>query len=106
DDIRQRLEQIEKMLSKMQPTQQRTSGYAGGPNSGRVSLVNAYSEEILFIVNGTKSYRLAPNASMQLDGVPAGALSYQIMSNSWGVGAARTTPLAAGETLTLTAVPQ
>jgi hypothetical protein len=102
EEIRQRLDQIEKLLVKLQPTQQRVAMAAPTNGLGRMMLVNMYPEELLFVING-RSYRVESNRTMPLEGVPPGTLSYEVISPTWGRRAARTTTLGANETLTVTA---
>jgi len=72
------------------------------PQTGRLVLVNNYTEEMIFNVNG-RTYRVAAGMSLPLEGFPAGVLSYQVISPTWGVRGSNTTTLAAGETFTVTA---
>ena len=59
-------------------------------------LSNRYPEEMLFIVNGT-SYRVAPGSTRVLDPQPAGTITYEVLSPTWGLLRRRTTTLAANE---------
>ncbi|MCI0637465.1 MAG: hypothetical protein L0Y72_27845 [Gemmataceae bacterium] len=101
DDIRTTLNAIEQAILKLQPS---TSRVALSPPSaaGRVMLVNMYPEELLFVIN-QKPYRVAPNASHQIEGVPAGLVRYEVLSGTWGPRANSSTNLASNETFTLTA---
>ena len=106
EEIRTRLSAIEKALATLQATKDSNIRKAFSPPTNgsvaRVMLVNLYAEDLLFIVND-RSYRVEPNRQMQLDGVPAGALTYQVISPTWGSRAHRTTAVQPNETLTLTA---
>jgi hypothetical protein len=108
EEIRNRLAAIELALTRLQPaavpsTSSRTSLSAPtSANHGRVNLVNLYNEDMLFVVNG-RHYRVAPGASLPLDGLPSGSLTYEVMSPTWGLRAHQTTTLLPTETLTLTA---
>ena len=97
EEIRSRLEQIEKSLKNGTSRVAMTP-----PATSRVLLVNLYPEELLFTVNG-RPYRVPPNATMPLEGQMPGALSYEVVSPTWGLRAANTTTLRPNETFTLTA---
>lgn len=71
-------------------------------NTGRVMLVNLYSEELLFIINGA-SYRVPANKSRMIENVPTGTLRYEVFADRWGSLENRITTLAAGDTFTLSA---
>jgi hypothetical protein len=101
DDIRTKLAAIEQAIIKLGPTEKRLA-LSPPTQVGRVVLVNLYPEELLFIVN-QKRYRVDPNATMTLDNIPAGVLSYEVLSATWGQRARSTTTLAANETFSLTA---
>lgn len=101
DDIQRRLTDIQQALTKLQPsTRVAMSAPTGG--TGRVVLVNAYTDDMTFYVNG-QPYAVGPGARAVLDNVPAGTLTYQAVSDIWGWRGGRTTSLAPNETLTLTA---
>jgi hypothetical protein len=103
DEIKVTLANIEQAILKLQPSSNRIAlSPPSSPATGRVMLVNVYPEELLFVVN-QKTYRVAPGATMPLDGVPAGVLNYEVISGTWGLRARSTTNLAPGETFTLTA---
>ena len=67
-----------------------------------MQLVNDYSEELLFLVNG-RAYRVAPGTTHTVEEMPAGAFNYEVISPTWGSRARNTPMLAAGETFTITA---
>ena len=97
EEIRSRLEQIEKSLKNG------TSRFAmSPPATSRVLLVNLYPEELLFTVNG-RPYPVPPNTTMPLENQMPGALTYEVISRTWGLRAANTTTLRPNETFTLTA---
>ncbi len=109
EEIRSRLSNIEQILSRMQSASNRIAGYApttgsvpAGTPTGRVLLENFYPEEMLFIVNG-QMRRLSPNSVVSLDAVPAGSLTYEVASPTWGQRKRDTTNLAANETFRITA---
>jgi hypothetical protein len=101
DDIRNRLGLIEKTLSTMQTSSANRIALSP-PSQGRVVLMNFYPEELLFIVN-QKPHRVAPNATVPLDAIPAGTLQYEVISPTWGQRARSQTTLSPNETFTLTA---
>ncbi|MBI3410679.1 MAG: hypothetical protein HY040_20270 [Planctomycetes bacterium] len=100
EDIRTKLAAIEQALGKLAPTEKRVA--LASPQIGRVVLVNLYPEELLFVVN-QKTYRVGPNMTAAVDNLPTGALTYEVVSPTWGLRARNTTNLAANETFTLTA---
>jgi hypothetical protein len=65
-------------------------------------LVNQYSGELLFIVNGV-GHRLPPQTSKLVENIPVGALGIEVFSTRFGVFNRQATTLAGGETFTLTA---
>jgi hypothetical protein len=101
------LKAIQDGIAKLAPTQKRSSAYpANGTatNTGRVMLVNQYSDELLFIVNGV-GHRLPPQTSKLVENIPVGALGIEVFSSRFGVFNRQATTLAGGETFTLTANP-
>jgi hypothetical protein len=98
EDIKNRLAKIEQDLAKLTTTR---TAFSPAP-SGRLQLVNHYTEDLLFIVNG-RAYRVAPGATQTLEQVPAGVFRYEVVSPMWGVRAVNNPVLAAGETFTITA---
>jgi hypothetical protein len=96
---------IEEAIRKLRATEPTTGRIALSPppSTGRVVLSNMYHEVMLFVIND-KSHRVAPGAMAVLDNIPAGALSYEAISPTWGLVRARSTAtLPANETFTLTA---
>jgi hypothetical protein len=59
---------------------ERTSFYPAP--AGALLVENRYAEPILLVVGGA-SYRIEPNQSRQVEGIPAGTINYSIIS-SWG----------------------
>jgi hypothetical protein len=109
EDVRKRLGSIEDALARLRPPDSTSSRVALSPPSptpmpsGRVVLTNMHYEDVLFVIN-QKPYRLAPGAAVTIDAVPAGALTYEAISQPWGVVQPRTNRnLLANETFTLTA---
>lgn len=100
EEIKTKLGQIEQTLDKMQQPSPRVS--LSPPSLGRVILVNQYNEDLLFVVN-QKQYRVAPYTTVRLENQPAGALSYEVISGTWGLRARNNTTLLGNETFTLTA---
>jgi hypothetical protein len=98
EELRNRLSNIEQKLNES------SSRVALSPSGtvGRLMLVNLYNEDLVFTVNG-QTYRVPAGRTMPVDNVPAGAVSYELISPTWGRRAQTTTRLAANETLTLTA---
>jgi hypothetical protein len=107
DEIISRLDRLEKSLAALQTpaiggSERKSFASPAGANFGRVLLVNLYSEDMLFIVND-RPYRVESGKTVQLDGVPTGALNYHVFSDRWGTRALKTTSLQPSETLTVTA---
>ena len=101
------LKAIQDGIAKLAPTQKRSSAYPSNgtaANTGRVMLVNQYSDELLFIVNGV-GHRLPPQTSKLVENIPVGALGIEVFSSRFGVFNRQATTLAGGETFTLTANP-
>lgn len=106
EDIRLKLGSIEQAILKLAPGKDRVSmsppTTASTTNTGRVVLVNMYSEDMLYIVNG-RTFRVAPSASRVLEAMPAGMLTYEVVSPTWGVRSNDRTILGANETFTISA---
>ncbi len=102
DDIRAKLGNIEQAILKLQPPSNRVSLSPPVAASGRVVLVNLFSEDVLFVVNQVP-YRVAPGSNRPIENVIAGNLNYELIAQPWGQVGRNTTRLAANETLTLTA---
>lgn len=106
EDIKTKLGSIEQAILKLQPSSTRVAMSAPtGPTvaaTGRFLLVNLYNEELLFLVNG-KTYRVAPGFSVPVDGIAAGAVTYEVISPTFGSRARNTVNLVPNETFTLTA---
>ena len=97
-ELKKQLTSIEHAIKGMGETHVSKSG----PSMGRLMLVNNYAEDLLFIVNN-RNIRVLPGMAMPLDGVPAGSLTYEIFSPTYGPRGRITTMLNPNETLTLTA---
>ena len=95
EELRALLTRIEGLLQAMAPAG-RVAGFGPAGQTGRIMLSNRYPEEMLFIVNGT-SYRVAPGSTRVLDPQPAGTITYEVLSPTWGLLRRRTTTLAANE---------
>src|SRR5262249_48189637 len=95
EELKLKLGQIEKMLAGLQGP---AAPPVAAPGAGRVHLVNNHVDELLFIING-RQFRVPPRAGMGVEGLAAGALSYEVLSPRFGRLAARTTTLNANETL-------
>jgi cytochrome c556 len=100
DEIKAKLGQIERDIANLQ-TKSRVS-LSPSVNTGRVMLVNLYPEELLFVVNG-RNYRVPPNRHMPLENHPAGALTYEVIAQGYGMIVRKTSSLDPNETFTITA---
>jgi len=92
-------------IAKLGPTEKRTSmsmpnGTAS--NMGRVVLVNLYSQDLLFTVNGM-DLRVPARTTKTVENIPVGTLRYSVFSDRWGILQSQSTSLAANDTFTLTA---
>jgi hypothetical protein len=108
EETRSSLKAINDTIAKMGPTKERLSmSPANGTTSsgGRVMIVNLYSDDLLFLING-KAYRVPAGRSQLLDNIPVGAVQYRVHSSRWGTLVDQSTTLLAGETFTLTAADQ
>ncbi len=109
DEFHARISRLEKLLEAMQTPSigaERRSFYAPNtapaPTTGKVALVNLYSERMTFVVNGA-DYFVEPGQMLELKNFPAGAVSYEVISPSWGVRRRTMTTLQPTETLSVTA---
>ncbi len=100
DDIKLRLEQMERDISGLKSGSR--VAFSPPAVTGRLALVNRTNEEMLFLVNGN-SYRVNPLATKIIEGFPAGAVTYEVVSSLRGSAGQRLTNLPANYTLTLTA---
>ena len=95
-DAQNRLTQLEKQViqlrNELDAAQKRVSLYP--PNNkpqtsyypatvGTLVIENRYSEPVLFVL-GSARYRVDPFTSRQIEGVPLGPVTYEVIS-SWGV---------------------
>jgi hypothetical protein len=104
-----RIKTLEKDLAQLKGEHKKVrDAFFSGPGvekpagGGRLVLVNHYMEDMLFIING-KPHRIAPGKTVAFEAFPPGAITYEIVSPTWGLRARTTTTLAPGETITLTA---
>ena len=105
EEFRSSLKSLQETIAKMGPTKERISlspPSGATTNMGRVMLVNLYTDDLLFLVNGTP-YRVPAGKSRMVDNVPVGTLQYLVHSDRWGTLENRSTNLAGGDTFTLTA---
>jgi uncharacterized coiled-coil protein SlyX len=101
-DLQNKLTEIQQTLNKLQSSS-RVAMSSPAPSLGRVVLVNSYPDEsLLFVLNG-HAYTLAPNTQQTVENIPVGTLTYEVFSPRYGLRRSNTLPLAANETVTLTA---
>ena len=101
------LKAIQDGIAKLAPGEKRSSAYpANGTatNTGRVMLVNNYSDDLLFIINGLR-YRAPAHTSRLVENIPVGPVNIEIAADRFGIFNRQATTLAAGDTFTLTANP-
>lgn len=101
EEIRLKINALEQAISKA-TTSARLSMAAPAPTMGRVVLRNLYNERLLFLVNG-EEHGVEPGQTVEVRNVPAGALTYQVISPTWGDRGREVRTLAANETFTVTA---
>lgn len=102
DEIKDRLGQIEQALERLKPAPSVKVGSSPAGNTGRLVLVNAYTEELLFLVN-QKPYRVTAGATAILDNLPAGTVTYEVISPTHGLRARNNPFLEAGKSIIITA---
>ena len=102
DEIRNRFNAIENAIAKIPVTDKRLSMYGPTANGARVMLVNLYSDDVLFIVNGA-NHRVSPGRSKALENIPTGTVNMEVVSDRYGLISTQSTSLLSGETFTLTA---
>jgi hypothetical protein len=105
EEFHSSMKALKDAIARLGPTKERTSAYPNGNGAtitGQVVLVNMYSDDLLFIVNGN-GYSVPAHSSKIVQGVPTGALQYRVHSERWGTLGNSTTSLAAGDTFTVTA---
>ena len=102
------LKAIQDGIAKLGPTTERkmmSPAISNTATMGRVMLVNLYTDDLLFLINGAP-YRVPAGKTRPVDNVPAGSLQFQVHSERWGTLANQSTQLLPSETFTLTATPQ
>jgi hypothetical protein len=102
DELKAKLASIEQNVLRLSPTEVRKAMSPPLTSAGRVVLVNVYGERLMFTLNG-KSYTVEPNTTLPIEGVPAGALAYEVRSPTFGLVSRANTNLVANDTFTLTA---
>jgi chromosome segregation ATPase len=101
DDIRLRLEMMERLVRALNSSGGRTSFFPPtASTTGKLVLVNRSLEEVLFLVNGS-SYRIGPLATKIVENHPSGSITYEVVSSTRGSSVQRVTGLPANYTLTL-----
>ena len=109
-EIRSSIKSLEEKIARMGPTEQRVSGYPNGgaavaSKTGKVVLINFYSADVLYVINGV-TYKLPPGSTKVVENVPAGDLRYEVAADRWGLLESRTTTLVPNDTFTLVANPR
>lgn len=106
DEMIKTMKAIQESLAKLGPTEKRVmmSPPTNGSSltSGKVMLVNLYTEDLLFLVNGAP-FRVPAGRSRLVENVPIGNVQYLVHSARWGTLENRSTTLGPGDTFTLTA---
>ena len=102
EEVKAMLSSIEQAILKLTPGEKRVALSPPTTSAGRVVLVSVYGERLMFLLNN-KSYVVEPNTTLPIDGVPAGALTYEVRSPTFGVVSRGNTMLNPNDTFTLTA---
>src|SRR5262249_51234515 len=109
DNVLKRLGSLENAIAKLKTPDSTSSRVALSPPSptplptGRGGLTNMHYQDVLFVIN-QKTHQLAPGAAATIDPIPAGVLTYEAISPTWGLVQPLTNRnLLANETFTLTA---
>jgi len=82
EDVKDRLASIEKTLAKMMQPETRTSLSPAATTTGKIMLVNNYTDRLLFQIND-RQFFVEPGFSQALD-VVAGPFTYRVMSPRHG----------------------
>ncbi|MCS7044767.1 MAG: hypothetical protein NZO58_00270 [Gemmataceae bacterium] len=104
EELKKHLVGIEQAIIKLQPHEPGTANriaLSSPTPTARVLLVNMYHEDILFVIND-KAYRVAPRSLKTLESVPAGPITYEVISPTWGLREQKTRSVSANETFSLT----
>jgi hypothetical protein len=99
------IKMLNETIAKLGPTEKRTSmsmPNATTSNLGRVVIVNLYTQDLLFTLNGM-DIRVPARTTKTVENIPVGSLRYSVFSDRWGVLQSQTTSLAPNDTFTLTA---
>jgi hypothetical protein len=99
EEIKTRLSQLQDAISRLQTGSGRTA--FSPPTTGRLVFINLRPEDMLLVV-GQRRWRVAPGASMTVEEA-AGAVTYEVISDSYGLVRRNTPVLRADETITITA---
>ncbi len=107
DEMKKSIKSLEDAVAKLGTTKERTSFSPPtngnvAPKMGKVKLVNNFSTELLFTVNGA-GHRVLPGTLLTIENVPPGELTYEVIMNGLGLLERRVTNLSAGETFTVAA---
>jgi len=95
-ELRAEIAQLRLIIAKSSPGSQPivTTG-----TTGQLMVVNRYPEEILLMVNGAEQGRIPANSSRVIQGLPLGAVTYEIISPTWGSSGIRRSNILAGDPL-------
>lgn len=90
-EIRFKLEQLEKTLAQLKETPPYTAK-SSPSGTCKVVLINNTSEEITVLLN-KMSYRVGPGAAINVEKLPSGGLSYEVLHPNYGSIRRNTTTL-------------
>lgn len=108
-DLNRQISQLRLEVENLRPSTSGTSRIAASPpennpsaGTGRVEMINTYTQPVSIVINNRRSYTLAPGERRLSDPIPAGAFTYEIL----GVTPAVTRTVAADKLFTLWVHPQ
>lgn len=81
--LRNDVDAAQKRIALYPPDDKARTSFYNPAALGTLLVENRYTEEILLTVNGSP-FRVAPNSSRQIENIPVGAVTYEIISR-WGV---------------------
>jgi len=92
-ELKELCSSLRQVLTKSSPQPQITTS-----TTGELILVNRYTEEVTLKINGADQGRIPSNSSRVIKGLPAGPVTYEIIS-SWGTSGVRRSNITPGDPL-------
>jgi len=103
EDVKDRLASIERTLAKMMQPETRTSLSPAATITGKIMLVNNYTDRLLFRIND-RDFFVQSGQSQVVEGVPAGPFTYQVLAPNHGWQERQSRTLDPNRTFTLNAM--